>query len=144
MCIAPQDSRDYFPMSLKSLVMVLLVVVGATAMGVEYQPPYAASFHPLEEQLPGSTNPLTADKPAMLDMNTSLFTPVEEIDFEKRQVTFAREDKLGFRVWEYHFPEMSEYLSRRLRYSFFDGWQRRVVSNQQAEEKKKGLPSLEF
>jgi hypothetical protein len=118
------------------------VVGGAT--GVVYQQPYAPSFHPLDVLDPSSYNPLRMASPAVLELKSSLFHPVEEIDFEKRQITFAREDNLGFRVWEYHYPELSDYLGRRMNFSFFDGWTRTMASKRSAGEQKKGLPSLEF
>lgn len=122
---------------------ILLAAFVAGAQGLVNVDLRLEGFHPLEESVE-YVNPLKGLHPAVLKLNTTMFTEQEDIDFEQRQVTFSRVDKLGFSVWTYHYPELSEYLLGRQRFSLHRAWYARNSQIQQDQKGNKGLPNLEF
>ncbi|MBD3320456.1 MAG: hypothetical protein GF350_05095, partial [Chitinivibrionales bacterium] len=84
-------------------------------------------YHPLAEVV-NPENPFAREDPAILEYESKLFKDREIIDFEKRQVTFRREDTLGVVVWQYRYDELSEYLKSRQRFALADLWYKEKAS----------------
>lgn len=123
--------------------VLLLLAVASHGQGLKLESPRIEGFHPLDQKVAG-TNPLQADHPTILELNTDLFHTEQDIDFAKRQVTFSKVDSLGFTVWQYHYPELSDYLRTRQRYSFFKGWHEDVATAHEGGPEERSLASLEF
>jgi hypothetical protein len=126
------------------LVIVALwyAAVGA-APGIQFLQPRLEGFHPLDES-PAAITPLNAEHPSILELKSSLFYDKENIDFEKRQITFSRVDSLGFTMWEYHFSEMSDYLSSRRNFVVANTWHRDVANAKRETDAKKQERSLKM
>jgi hypothetical protein len=73
----------------------------------------------------------------ILELNTQLFRDTSVIDFEKRQITFRRQDSLGYTMWEYHYPELSDYLLSRKNFALYQGWHKGISAPRKQEEKTK-------
>jgi hypothetical protein len=124
------------------IIALWYIVVGA-APGIQFLQPHLEGFHPLDEG-PAAITPLNAEHPAILELKTNLFYDKENIDFEKRQMTFSRVDSLGFTMWEYHFSEMSDYLSSRRNFVIAKSWYRDVASAKRETDAKKQERSLKM
>ncbi len=127
--------------------MMAVVVLGAMRIsadqGLRLESPYLERYHSPLRPKP-YRNPLRSDSAAVLETNTSLFTSKEDIDFEKRQITFAKVDDLGFRFWVYHYGELSDYLFGATRYSLYEGWYRDIATAKRGKEKRRTPSSLDF
>lgn len=95
----------------------------AFGQGLKYEQPRIEGFHPLDEEV-FAPSALNAKNPAILKLEFSenVFKDTTIIDFEKRQITFRRYDDLGFRLWEYHYKELSDYLLAQRNYALLKGW----------------------
>jgi hypothetical protein len=82
----------------------------AVAQGLRFEQPVIHGFHPLDTDQ-GNRSPLTAEDPALFAPSTRLFSDSTIIDFEKRQITFVRNDSLGFILWNDHYDELDDYLA---------------------------------
>lgn len=124
-----------------------VVVLGAMRVwadqGLQLESPYLERYHSPLRPKP-YRNPLQSDSAAVLKTNTNLFTDDEDIDFEKRQVTFSKQDKLGFQFWVYHYGELSDYLFGATSYSLYQGWYRDVATVERGKEKKRTPTALDF
>jgi len=118
------------------VLFCILLAWGAGAGGLQVDAPYLEGFHPLDAERQ-SASPLNARHPAILKLNTTMFTDTALIDFEKRQITFIRIDKLGFPVWEYHYGELSDYLAARRNFSISESWKQETASAAATREKAK-------
>jgi hypothetical protein len=111
--------------------------------GIQFELLRIEGFHPLDEE-PAASSPLKSSKPAILEMKSQLFFEKENIDFEKRQITFSRVDSLGFTMWEFHFSELSDYLSSRRNFVLVRTWHNDVASAKRIVEHKKQQKSLKL
>jgi hypothetical protein len=130
----------------RNLILVCIALwcsVAGAAPGIQFMQPRLEGFHPLDEG-PAAITPLNAEHPAILELKTTLFYDKENIDFEKRQMTFSRVDSLGFTMWEYHFSEMSDYLSSRRNFVIAKSWYKDVASAKRETDAKKQERSLKM
>ena len=109
------------------LPAVLLAVLPVVAQGLQVEQPYLEGFHPLDEEPSSTLSPLNARNPVLLKIESKMFHDTAQIDFEKRQVTFRRTDPLGYTMWEYHYAELSDYLSSCKRYSIARSWRKNMA-----------------
>lgn len=103
--------------------LYLIVFMGALSLvgqGLRYEPPKIPGYEPPFES--SFSSPLSESNPRILVVNSDLFTDTTAIDFEKRQLTFLRQDSLGNTVWTYHYGELSDYISDSRGYSFYNSW----------------------
>ncbi len=125
------------------VVVTLWYAVAGAAPGIQFLKPRLEGFHPLDEG-PAAVTPLNAEHPSILELKTTLFYDKENIDFEKRQITFSRVDSLGFTMWEYHFSEMSDYLSSRRNFVVANSWYHDVANAKREADGKKQERSLKM
>lgn len=125
------------------VLLLWYVSVCAAAVGIQFEAQRLEGFHPLDEE-PEAVSPLNAAKPAILSIKSNLFFSQEDIDFEKRQITFRRVDSLGFTMWEYHFSELSEYLSSRKNFVLKNSWHKEVANAKREADQKKQQRSLKM
>ncbi|NLG18892.1 MAG: cell surface protein SprA [Fibrobacter sp.] len=119
-------------------------LTNAYGQGLCFEQPRIEGFHPLDEETYASSQ-LVQKNPVMLKLNTTIFKDTSAIDFEKRQITFSRRDSLGYTIWEYHYPELSDYLASRKNFILFQGWYNtRAVSKKQEEKSKSQLMKLQW
>ncbi len=112
--------------------------------GIRFEKPRIEGFHPLDEE-PYASSQLAQKNPVLLELNTQLFRDTSVIDFEKRQITFRRQDSLGYTMWEYHYPELSDYLLSRKNFALYQGWHKGIsVSRKQEEKTKPQLMKLQW
>jgi hypothetical protein len=104
-----------------ALALVFAAAGTSFPLGVRYERPLVTGFHPLDDAT-GETSPLIAEHPVALNLHTTLFTDTTVIDFEKRQISFARFDQLGFIIWNYHYDELGGYLSDRRNFAVNQSW----------------------
>ncbi len=136
--------RGFAMALLTAMLAVAAAPVIVHALGLNYEPPAIHGFEPLddggEEQ-----NPLTAEDPRLLDLNTGLFRDTAIIDFEKRQITFMRIDKrFGVPVWRYHYDELDQYLASRQQFAFRSGWSESERLADSEDDFRKGISQLDF
>jgi hypothetical protein len=124
-------------------ILLLWCAIVPAAVGIEFEHPRLEGFHPLDEE-PDAATPLNSAKPAILELKSKLFFDQEDIDFEKRQITFRRVDSLGFTMWEYHFSELSEYLSSRKNFVLTKSWYNDVANAKRSADQKKQQKSLKM
>jgi len=126
-----------------ALVSAMCIPSLAVAEGLEMESPYIKKHHSPFQSVP-YRNPLSSDSAAILDVETELFSDHEDIDFEKRQVTFSKVDTLGFKFWVYHYGELSDYLFNGMRYSLYQGWYDDVANAQRAKTRALTRSTLDF
>lgn len=110
--------------------------VASGQQGIRFEKPRIEGFHPLDEE-PYASSQLAHKNPVILELNTQLFRDTSVIDFEKRQITFRRQDSLGYTMWEYHYPELSDYLLSRKNFALYQGWHKGISAPRKQEEKTK-------
>jgi|GEM_PF-719979 len=126
---------------------ILLILASSApaifAQGIQYEPPVIPGYEPphMQSQHKGA---LTGAKPAILKNNSTLLSDTVTIDFEKRQLTFGRQDAHGNSVWAYHYDELNDYITGKKNTSFYDAWYEKL-----SEERKRDLgapapPKLEW
>jgi hypothetical protein len=93
----------------------------AIAQGLRIEQPEIRAFHPLDTEA-GKRSPLNAEHPALFTRSSSLFYDTTIIDFEKRQITFARCDSLGFTLLNDHYNELDDYLADRRNSALNRAW----------------------
>ena len=108
------------------LLITVLVPDSVSAQGLRVRDPYIQGFHPLDAE-PYSPSPLSDSNSVLLELRTTMFKDTAQIDFEKRQVSFRRVDPLGYTMWEFHYPELTDYLSSRNIYSFGRTWKKELA-----------------
>ncbi|MBN1760241.1 MAG: cell surface protein SprA [Chitinispirillaceae bacterium] len=123
------------------LLAVVLAALPAVSQGLRIEPPYLDGFHPLDEEPASTLSPLNARYPVLLKLESKMFHDTTQIDFEKRQITFRRTDPLGYTLWEYHYPELSDYLASRKRYAVARSWRKNMTMFQPSgiDASKKGM-----
>lgn len=133
-----------FILSFFILCSALFCVVNG--QGLKFETPWIEGFHPLDEE-PFYSSPLNAENPVILklELKNNVFKDTALIDFEKRQITFRRYDELGFRLWEYHYNELSDYLLARRNYALFKGWRSGLsVSKNDANKAKASVMKFQW
>lgn len=117
-----------------------------SAQGLKLETPRLEGFHPLDEE-PFSSSPFTSENPVILklEFKSNVFKDTAIIDFEKRQITFRRYDELGFRLWEYHYKELSDYLLARRNFALIKGWKSGIsVSKGDANKTKSSVMKFQW
>jgi len=119
-----------------------------SGQGLKYETPRIEGFHPLDEE-PFAPSALTSENPVILKLEFNqqekVFKDTAIIDFEKRQITFRRYDDLGFRLWEYHYKELSDYLLARRNYALLKGWKAGIsVSRNDAASSKQSVMKFQW
>lgn len=105
------------------LIVVFLSALSIYGQGLRIESPYIQGFHPLDDELE-EYSMLKSRHPVLLNLTTKLFIDTSVVYFEKRQITFRRTDPLGYTLWEYHYGELSDYLSERRNFALGRGWKR--------------------
>jgi cell surface protein SprA len=103
--------------------------------GLRYEPPTIDGHEPPFFQKSGS--PFSSSNPAILKNSGTMFSDTAAIDFEKRQLTYSRQDRDGNAVQVYHYGELNDYIADSRAHSFYEQWLAKLT-----EEAKKeiGLP----
>jgi len=133
-----------------SLLFILFCALffSVSGQGLKYETPRIEGFHPLDEE-PFAPSALTSENPVILKLEFNqkekVFKDTAIIDFEKRQITFRRYDDLGFRLWEYHYKELSDYLLARRNYALLKGWKSGIsVSRNDAAISKQSVMKFQW
>ncbi len=114
---------------------MLIGTVPLLGQGLKIQTPYLEGFHPLDAE-PNEYSMLKAAHPVLLTIKSKLFVDTSKIDFEKRQISFRRTDSLGYVLWEYHYGELSDYLSERRNFALGRDWKRASIDAMKADATK--------
>ncbi|MBD3420259.1 MAG: cell surface protein SprA [Chitinivibrionales bacterium] len=93
----------------------------ALAQTYVLETPQSSIYYPLAEGV-RSYNAFTVADPQVLQLKTSLVEETIDIDFEKRRISFYKEDPMGIRIWEFHYDELDEYLQSRQRHVLKKLW----------------------
>lgn len=131
-----------------SLLTILFCALffSVSGQGLKFEKPRIEGFHPLDEE-PFAPSALTSDNPVILkvEFKENVFKDTAIIDFEKRQITFRRYDDLGFRLWEYHYKELSDYLLERRNFALLKGWKSGIsVSRDDAAKSKSSVMKFQW
>lgn len=118
-----------------AMLMLVALVAVVSGQGLQVKKPYIEGFHPLDEEVE-EYSMLKSPHPVLMNLSTRIFVDTSKIDFEKRQITFKRTDPLGYTLWEYHYPELSDFLSERRNFSFGREWKRSAASNLTGDNQK--------
>jgi len=122
--------------------ILLFSVAAGYGQGLTFESPYLEGFHPLDQEQ-FAASPLNAQKPAIMKLETKMFRDTSQIDFEKRQITFRRTDPLGYTMWEFHYGELSDYLSSRRNFAVDRSWKKNMAM-MQASAASAGRKSLKL
>ncbi len=117
------------------LIVAFLSALSLYGQGLKIESPYIQGFHPLDDELEEHSM-LKSSHPVLLNLTTKLFVDTSVVDFEKRQITFRRADPLGYTLWEYHYGELSDYLSDRRNFALGTGWKRASADALKADAAK--------
>jgi len=110
---------------IKLSLIVFLAALSLFAQGLRYEPPKIPGFEsPFESNF---SSPLSESNPRILKVESKLFTDTTLIDFEKRQLTFVRQDEMGNTVWTYHYGELSDFIADGRSYSFYNSWYNKLT-----------------
>ena len=112
------------------------------AQGLRYEPPVIDGHEPPFQRSGGS--PFTSDRPAILKNNGKMFSDTAVIDFEKRQLTFLRQDKDGNAVQSYHYGELNDYINDGRRHSFYEEWYNKLTAEAKKELGEPPAPKLQW
>lgn len=118
-----------------TILIMLIGTVPLFGQGLKIQVPYLDGFHPLDAE-PNEFSMLKAARPVLLTLKSKLFVDTSKIDFEKRQISFRRTDSLGYVLWEYHYGELSDYLSERRNFALGRDWKRASIDAMKADATK--------
>jgi hypothetical protein len=118
-----------------AMMILVAVIAVVSGQGLQVKKPYIQGFHPLDEEAE-EYSMLKSPHPVLMNLTSRIFIDTSRIDFEKRQITFKRTDPLGYTLWEYHYPELSDFLSERRNYSFGRAWKKSSISNLTSENQK--------
>lgn len=129
-------------------ILFCTLFFSVSGQGLKYETPRIEGFHPLDEE-PFAPSALTSENPVILKLEFNqeekVFKDTAIIDFEKRQITFRRYDDLGFRLWEYHYKELSDYLLARRNYALLKGWKGGIsVSRNDAASSKQSVMKFQW
>ena len=129
-------------------ILFCALFFSVSGQGLKYETPRIEGFHPLDEE-PFAPSALTSENPVILKLEFNqqekVFKDTAIIDFEKRQITFRRYDDLGFRLWEYHYKELSDYLLARRNSALLKGWKAGIsVSRNDAASSKQSVMKFQW
>ena len=106
-------------------LIVIFGMLPLAAQGLRYEPPKIPGYEsPFESSY---SSPLSENSPRILKVESKLFTDTTVIDFEKRQLTFVRQDDMGNTVWTYHYGELSDFIADGRSYSFYNSWYNKLT-----------------
>jgi hypothetical protein len=128
-------------------VWVTAAVAAAAALlyaqgGLRYEPPTIDGHEPPFFQKSGS--PFSAKNPAILKNNGKMFSDTAAIDFEKRQLTFTRQDREGNAVQSYHYGELNDYITDSRAHSFYEQWYAKLTEDAKKELGAPPPPKLQW
>jgi hypothetical protein len=112
------------------------------AQGLRYEPPAIDGHEPPFKQRGGS--PFSSENPAILKNNGTMFFDTVAIDFEKRQLTFTRQDKEGNAVQSYHYGELGDYINDSRTHSFYEEWYNKLTAEAKKELGEPPAPKLQW
>ena len=101
-------------------------------------------FHALSEE-PASPSPLSVENPSMLETKTTLFEDKEVVDFEKREISFERTDKIyNVVVWQY--VASCTYLESRRHFVLLNAWYKSALTllSAPSDKKKNAFSALQW
>ena len=132
---------------MKRLLNWIAVVTAACAplvfaQGLRYEPPVIDGHEPPFRRNAGS--PFTSGNPAILKNNGAMFSDTTVIDFEKRQLTYLRQDKDGNAVQSYHYGELSDYISDSRAHSFYEEWYSKLTEQAKQDLGEPPAPKLQW
>lgn len=119
-------------------ILFWIIAFQTFGQGLKIESPRLEGFHPLDDE-PLTNSPLSSENPVILKLQlvSGIFKDTAVIDFEKRQITFRRYDNLGFRIWEYHYKELSDYLLERRNFALVKGWKSGLSVAKEDDRKEK-------
>ena len=112
------------------------------AQGLRYEPPVIDGHEPPFQQSSGS--PFASKNPAILKNNGKMFSDTTVIDFEKRQLTFLRQDKDGNSVQSYHYGELNDYITDSRLHSFYEEWYNKLTAEARTALGEPPAPKLQW
>ncbi|MDR2592495.1 MAG: cell surface protein SprA [Chitinispirillales bacterium] len=112
------------------------------AQGLRYEPPVIDGHEPPFKQRGGS--PFSSENPAILKNNGTMFFDTVAIDFEKRQLTFMRQDKEGNAVQSYHYGELGDYINDSRTHSFYEEWYNKLTAEAKQDLGEPPAPKLQW
>jgi len=112
------------------------------AQGLRYDPPMIDGHEPPFK--PSGGSPFTSDNPTILKYNGTMFSDTMAIDFEKRQLTFKRQDKDGNAVQSYHYGELNDYINDSRAHSFYEEWYNKLTEEAKKELGEPPSPKLQW
>jgi hypothetical protein len=125
------------------MVMVSMLASSAIfAQRLQYEPPVIHGYEPPYRS--SYRSPFTESNPAILQNNSKMFTDSAIIDFEKRQLTFVRQDAAGNSVWMYHYGELNDYVTDKKNASFYDAWYAKLTEERKQELGQPPAPRLQW
>jgi len=131
---------------LKLFARILFAVAAAAALtfaqGLRYEPPVIDGHEPPFQS--SYNSPFTNSNPAILKNNGKMFSDTAVIDFEKRQLTFLRQDGNGNSVWSYHYGELSDYISDSRSHSFYEEWYNKLTAEAKKDLGAPAAPKLQW
>ncbi|MFP4240554.1 MAG: cell surface protein SprA [Chitinispirillaceae bacterium] len=127
----------------KLSILLFCLSVPLLSQGLKYESPRIEGFHsPFE---PSYGSPLTDPHPRLLKRrDMKLFSDTTIIDFEKRQLTFLRQDSQGNAVWTYHYGEMNDYILAGRNHSFINKWYEELTSDEKKAVTDRSQPKLQW
>jgi len=125
-------------------IMAALAVAAplVLAQGLRYEPPVIDGHEPPFQESGGS--PFTSSRPAILKNEGKMFSDTTAIDFEKRQLTFSRQDKDGNAVQTYHYGELNDYIQDGKLHSFYEEWYNKLTANAKKDLGEPPAPKLQW
>jgi hypothetical protein len=112
------------------------------AQGLRYEPPAIDGHEPPFRRSGGS--PFSSGNPAILKNNGTMFSDTTVIDFEKRQLTYLRQDKNGNSVQSYHYGELNDYINDSRLHSFYEEWYNKLTTEAKKELGEPPAPKLQW
>ncbi|MBN1983038.1 MAG: hypothetical protein JW795_16010, partial [Chitinivibrionales bacterium] len=115
-------TRQHFGRIWVILSAVFFSFTGTGAEGISAAPSYVSGYEPLfgdQEMI----SPLRQTNPTVLSAKADRLIDTTIIDFEKRQITFARFDRTSrIILWQYHFTEFDDYFKALQRHTLWSLW----------------------
>jgi hypothetical protein len=132
---------------LKRLLNRIIVALAAAAplvlgQGLRYEPPAIDGHEPPFRH--SAESPFTARTPAILKNESKMFSDTANIDFEKRQLTFSRQNKDGYAIQSYHYGELNDYINDSRTHSFYEEWYNKLTERAKQELGEPPAPKLQW
>jgi len=124
------------------LLAVAVSAALAFAQGLRYEPPLIDGHEPPFKS--SYNSPFTSSNPSILKNNGTMFSDTAVIDFEKRQLTFLRQDANGNSVWSYHYGELNDYISDSKSHSFYEEWYNKLTAEAKKDLGQPAAPKLQW